>query len=159
MPPAAPSPDAMSADLAARLADFARAVKAAARAVSLYPPTHPSIQASLSRVLAAAGRLTSTGDVTLTVHPDAIAIDGRTAGRPDAAIGEVAELLHDRLIGELRIDRTAEAGDWQALLLLLARSTEDLMAAGGIAKAWALSGRAGFDLREIDYAEVLRERT
>ena len=66
MPQAATPPEPLSADVAARLAEFARMVKAAARAVSLYPPTHPSIQASLSRVLAAAQRLTAGGDITLT---------------------------------------------------------------------------------------------
>jgi hypothetical protein len=32
------------------------------------------------------------------------------------------------------------------------------MAEGGIAKAWAAAGRNHFEIREIDYAEVLRER-
>ena len=32
------------------------------------------------------------------------------------------------------------------------------MADGGIAKAWAASGQSHFEIREIDYAEVLRER-
>lgn len=158
MSPATPSLEPMSADLAASLADFARTVKAAARAVSLYPPTHPSIQASLARVLASAGRLTAAGAVTVTVHPDTIAIDGRVPAKPDASIGDVAELLHDRLVGELRVDPAAEAADWQALLLILARSQEDLIGAGGIGQAWTRSGRTGFEIREIDYAEVLRER-
>lgn len=158
MPAVTTPPEPLSADAAARLADFARAVKAAARAVSLYPATHPSIQASLSRVLAAAQRLTAGGDITLTVHPDAIAVDGREAPKPDASIAEVAELLHDRLIGELTVPRTADVTDWQALLFLLAKSQEDLAAEGGIGKAWSLTGRAAFEIREIDYAEVLRER-
>ena len=32
------------------------------------------------------------------------------------------------------------------------------MADGGIGKAWAATGAAHFEIREIDYAEVLRER-
>ena len=32
------------------------------------------------------------------------------------------------------------------------------MAEGGIAKAWTASGQSHFEIREIDYAEVLRER-
>src|SRR5262245_54570561 len=52
----------------------------------------------------------------------------------------------------------ADVEDWRALLLLLARAPEDLMAAGGISQAWTQSGRAHFVIREIDYAEVLRER-
>lgn len=149
----------MSAEQSVALADFARTCKTAARSVSLYPATHPAIQTSLARVLAAASRLIPASDVTLTVHPDAIVIDGRAPVRPDPAIGELAELLHDRLVGELRVERAADAQDWRALLLLLARPSEEIIAEGGIGKAWTASGREHFEIREIDYAEVLRERT
>ena len=140
------------------LAEFARACKAAARAVSLYPSTHPSIRASLGRVTASAARLVPGADLTLTVHPDAIAIDGKTAAKADPAVGELAELLHQRLVGALRVERAAAADDWHALLLLLSCAPEDLIAGGGIGKAWAATGRGHFEIREIDYAEVLRER-
>jgi hypothetical protein len=148
----------MTAQQSAALADFARTCKAAARSVSLYPATHPAIQGALGRVVNASHRLTAQGDVTLTVLPDALVIEGRTPAKPDPAIGEFADLLHDRLIGELRVERDADATDWRMLLLLLSRTTEELMAEGGIAKAWAASGRSHFEIREIDYAEVLRER-
>jgi len=148
----------MSAEQSAALIDFARTCKAAARSVSLYPETHPAIQGALGRVVNASRRLTREGDVTITVLPDALVIDGRSPIKPDAAIGELADLLHDRLVGELLIGRDADATDWRTLLLILSRTTEELLAEGGIAKAWAASGRSHFDIREIDYAEVLRER-
>ncbi|OFW03138.1 MAG: hypothetical protein A3I61_01150 [Acidobacteria bacterium RIFCSPLOWO2_02_FULL_68_18] len=148
----------MSAEQGAALAEFARAGRAAARSVSLYPATHPAIQASLARVMAAARRLIPAGDLLLTVLPDTLTIDGRAPARPDPAVVELAELMHARLLGAVRIDAAADAHDWHALLLLLARPLEELMAEGGIAVAWAAAGRAHFELREIDYAEVLRER-
>src|SRR5688572_23953787 len=118
----APATEPMSVEQSTVLADFARACKAAARSVSLYPGTHPAIRAALSRVTTATGRLTSAGDVTLTVHPDMLVIDGRAPVRADPAIPELAALLHERLIGELRIARAADADDWLALLLLLGRA-------------------------------------
>jgi len=148
----------MSADQSSALADFARTCRAAARSVSLYPRTHPSIQASLMRVTAAAGRLIPADDLVLTIHPDTLVIEGRSPQRPDAAIGELAVLMHERLIGEIRIERTATLEDWHALLLLLARPPEELIAEGGIGRAWTAAGREHFEIREIDYAEVLRER-
>ena len=148
----------MSAERTAVLADFARVCRAGARSVSLYPATHPSIQASLSRITAAADRLVPAGEVTLAVFPDTLVIDGEAPARTDQAIGELAELMHHRLVAALRVERGADAHDWHALLLLLARSPEELLAEGGIAKAWAASGRGHFEIREIDYAEVLRER-
>lgn len=157
MPPT-PAADPLSAEQGALLAEFARACRAAARSVLLYPATHPSIQMSLSRVISATGRLVPSDDLQLTVLPDTLAIDGRSPARPDTAVVELAELMHDRLVGALRIERGADARDWHALLLLLARPPEELMAEGGIAKAWQAAGRAHFEIREIDYAEVLRER-
>jgi hypothetical protein len=155
----APTPEPMSPEQASSLAEFARAAKAAARAVTLYPPTHPAIQASLGRVVTTSAKLAATGDVTLAVHPDRLAIDGRTAPKPDQAIGELADLLHGRMIGTLRIERDAEAPDWLAFLLMLSKNAEELIAEGGITKVWSLTGRAHFDIKEIDYAEVLRERS
>jgi HEAT repeat protein len=148
----------MSADQSSALAEFARTCRAAARSVSLYPRTHPAIQAALLRVTAAAGRLIPADDLVLTIHPDTLVIDGRSPQRPDAAIGELAVLMHERLIGEIRIERTATLEDWHALLLLLARPPEELIAEGGIGKGWTAAGREHFEIREIDYAEVLRER-
>jgi hypothetical protein len=153
-----PAVNPMSAEQSAALSEFARACRGAARSVSLYPRTHPSIQASLSRVIAAAGPLISTDGLLLTVHPDTLMIEGRSPVRPDPAIGELAGLMHERLIGAIRIGRAASPEDWHAMLLLLARPPDELMAGGGIGKAWADAGRDHFEIREIDYAEVLRER-
>jgi len=156
MPP--PLTEPMAVEQSALLTDFARTCKAAARAVSLYPITHPAIGVSLSRLVAATGRLTRDGPVKFAVHRDLLAIDGRAPLRPDSSIGELATLLHERLIGRLTVQPEADAGDWQALLLLLARAPDDLIANGGIGQAWTATGRTHVEIREIDYAEVLRER-
>src|SRR5437764_13489891 len=99
----------MSAEQSAALIDFARTCKAAARSVSLYPDTHPAIQGALGRVVNASRRLTREGDVTITVLPDALVIDGHAPIKPDDAIGELEELLHDRLVGVLLIGRDSDA--------------------------------------------------
>src|SRR5690349_24373207 len=100
-------------------------------------------------MVAAARQLAADGPLTLEVSPGALAVAGRTAARPDPAIGELASLLHGRLIGEIRVSSTADTEDWHALLVLLARAPEDVIAAGGIGRAWAAAGRSGFDIREI----------
>lgn len=148
----------MAPELGTLLTEFARTCRSAARAVSLYPGAHPAIGVSLSRLTAASTRLAAGSDVLLVVHPTALLIDGRTPARPDPVLAELAGLLHERLVGTLRIERDADADDWRALLLLLARSTEELIVGGGISKAWAETGRGHFEIAEIDYAEVLRER-
>ena len=148
----------MAGDQSAALAEFARACKAAARAVSLYPGAHPAIGVSLIRLVSAVRRFSGPNETVLVVHPTTLVIDDRAPQRPDPAIVELADLLHGRLIGTLRVQPGAGADDWRALLLLLARPTEELLAEGGITKAWAATGRGQFEIHEIDYAEVLRER-
>jgi HEAT repeat protein len=150
--------EAMPVDQSTVLAEFARACKSAARSVSLYPGTHPAIAGALSRVASSSRRLTAAGAVTLGVHPDVLVMDGRLPGRPDPAITELAQLLHERLVGELRVMPDAAADDWHTLLLILARTPEDLLQDGGVSKAWTATGRSHLEVREIDYAEVLRER-
>src|SRR4030095_15963332 len=97
----------MSAEQSGLLAEFARACKAAARAVSLYPGAHPAIGGSLGRLVSAIRRLSGTGETVLVVHPATLLIDDRAPVRPDASIVELAELLHGRLVGTLRIDANA----------------------------------------------------
>jgi hypothetical protein len=152
-------PEPMSAETASRLADFARACKAAIRIVSLYPPSHPAIQTSLARVVSASDAIVRHGPLSLVVLPDNLLADGRSMARPDSAVGELAQVLHRHLVGALTLKSQVGPGAWHALLSLLARPAEELRAGGGIAKAWqSAAGAAAVDISEIDYAEVLRER-
>ncbi|CAN5658033.1 hypothetical protein BH23ACI1_BH23ACI1_00990 [soil metagenome] len=144
--------------LALKLGEFARACKAAARAVALYPASHPAIGTSLVRLAAATARLTEAGPCRLQVHPDMLLIGGAAAARPDPAVPELASVLYRQLIGELTINAGADADSWRTLLLLLARPAEEVRADGGIAQLWATAGGPSLEIQEIDYAEVLRER-
>ena len=114
-----PSPPQLSPDAAARFAEFARACKSAARAVALYPGSHPAIGASLGRLAQATARLNETGPFRLQVRAGALLLDGAISPKPDPALAELAEVLHRHLIGAITV-AGADAGSWQTLLLLLA---------------------------------------
>jgi hypothetical protein len=144
--------------VAARFAEFARACKAAARAVALYPGSHPAIGASLSRLTDATVRLAETGAFRLEVRADSLLLNGAVAPRPDPAIGELAEVLYRHMIGALTVNAAADADSWRTLLLLLARTPEEVRGDGGIGRLWATAGGPSLDIVEIDYAEVLREK-
>jgi hypothetical protein len=144
--------------LALKLGEFARTCKAAARAVALYPPSHPAIGTCLGRLAAATGRLTEGGPCRLQVRPDLLLIDGAAAVKGDTAIPELAGVLYRHLIGGLTVNSGADADSWRTLLLLLARAPDEVRADGGIAHLWATAGGPSLEIDEIDYAEVLRER-
>jgi len=155
---ATPKQQVLSPEAAAQLADFARTCKAAARAVSLYPGQHPAIVTSLERLVEVTARLTANGPVRLQVSEKSLLIGNAGLAKPDQGVTELADILHRHLIGALTVNAGADASSWRALLLLLARSSEEVRADGGIAQLWATAGGPSIEIREVNYAEVLRER-
>ena len=83
-------PALLSADAAARLAEFSRVCKAAARAVSLYPGGHPAIGVSLARLEQATARMTDGGPYSIQVLAEGLVIDGARMPKPDPAVSELA---------------------------------------------------------------------
>jgi hypothetical protein len=159
LPELTDAPAPLDAVETARLTDFARACKAAARAVVLYPAAHPAIAATLGRIaqITAPGALSAP--LRITVLPDNLLLGDRPPARSDAAIVELATLLHSHLIGQLSVNPGGDVDAWRAFLLLLGRSPESVRADGGIARVWTTMAGRHVELREIDYAEVLRERS
>jgi len=148
----------LDAETTARLTEFARACKAAARAVSLYPPGHPAIASTLGRLCDLTASLTAGGPFRMGVRPHQIQVGDAAPAKPDAAIVELSDLLRRHLIGTLTMNAGADEESWRILLRLLARPPEDVRADGGIARLWAKAGGPSLELVEIDYAEVLREK-
>jgi HEAT repeat protein len=148
----------LDADTAFRLAEFARACKAALRAVSLYPGGHPAIAATVGRLTQLTAGLTASGPFTLEVRPNAIHVGDAAPARPDSAIVELADLLRRQLVGALTLNPGVDAESWRTMLMLLSRPPDDVRADGGIASLWATAGGPSMEIVEIDYAEVLREK-
>src|SRR5438067_64773 len=148
----------LDADTATRLAEFARACKAAARAVSLYPTRHPAIGSTLGRLTEITTGLTAEGPFALEVRPNTICVGDRAPAKPDSAVVELSELLRRQLVGSLTLNAGADAESWRTLLMLLARPPEEVRGDGGIASLWATAGGPSIEIVEIDYAEVLREK-
>ena len=148
----------LDTETATRLADFARAFKAAARAVSLYPAGHPAVGATLGRLTELTGGLTAAGPFTIEVRPNLLCVANAAPAKPDPAIVELSDLLRRQLVGSLTLNAGADAESWRTLLQLLGRPPEDIRADGGIASLWATAGGPSLEIREIDYAEVLREK-
>ncbi len=143
---------------AAQLMDLARSCRAAARAVGLYPPEHPAIRNSLGRLASICERALQGGPWVLTVSPGEILLGGRRLPKEDSGVSELADLLHERQIGQITVNSGADGEMWLKFLRVLATASEDLQRQGGIARVWATSGGQSIELRELDYGAVLRER-
>jgi HEAT repeat protein len=148
----------LDAETSSKLADFSRAFKAAARAVSLYPPGHPAVGATLGKLADVTGTLTASGPFRLEVRPRVIYVGNATPAKPDPALGELSDLLRRQFVGALTLNAGADAESWRTLLRLLARPAEEVRADGGIAALWATAGGPSLEIVQIDYADVLRER-
>jgi hypothetical protein len=144
--------------LTAQLGELARAFKAAARVVVLYPGGHPSVGTTLNRLVQLTSSPHMSATLRLGVTRDSLVLDGRSPARPDSAIAELAALLHRHAIGELVIRPEGDVEAWRCFLSLIGRPPEDVRAEGGIAQVWAETARGHVEIREIDYAELLRER-
>ena len=141
------------------LGDFARAVKAARRAVSMYPDEHPAVASALMQVTTVTARFDGPAErLEITVLPNRLLLNGRRPERTEAAVAELAQLLHRRAVGVIRIGPETDQADWRALLALLGRNEEELVAECGIAHIWAAASRPDVEIQEIDYEELLRER-
>ena len=151
-------PTPLDADTSLRLAEFARACKAALRAVSLYPPGHPAIALTLGKLTEITSVLTSSGPFTMEVRPNAILVNEAAPAKPDQAIVELSDVLRRQLVGTLTLNAGADAESWRTMLMLLSRPSDDVRADGGIGSLWATAGGPSLEIVEIDYAEVLRER-
>ena len=155
LPPQTPP---LSAEDTARLLDFARACKAAARAVMLYPAGHPAIAATLGRIAQITSPAAMPSPFQLTVLPDGLLLNEHAPARGDAALSELAALLHNHLIGQMTVHPGGDVESWRTFLLLLGREPNAVRTDGGIARVWTTMAGRHVELREIDYTEVLRER-
>jgi hypothetical protein len=127
----------MSADLAARVTAFARACKAAVRTVALYPGEHPAVGTALAAVTAASEAATSKTLLQLAVRPDSLTIDGRAMARPDAAVADLAGILHRHQVGQLTIRPLTDADTWRRFLALLSLPPDQARLRGGLGQLWA----------------------
>jgi hypothetical protein len=158
MPDVQEAPAPLSPEESARLVEFARTFKAAARAVQMYPAGHPAITSTLGRVAEITSSARLDAPLKITVLPDGLLLDERPPLRPDAAVTELAEMLHSHLIGAVTVQPGGDVDAWRNFLLLVGRAPEALRAEGGITRVWATTAGQHLELREIDYAQVLREK-
>ena len=145
----------LSPELARGLLQVARALLAAARNWTLYPPEHPTVAQSVTR-LAAAIRASSLGAAfAIGVTPETLMIEGTLADASQGGIAEAAALLHDRdiltisFLGEIPPDAI------HALLRVLALDAAERRRRGGPRAIWGEEGHQSIAIEQVDYEKML----
>src|SRR5262245_38317641 len=88
---------------AERLTEFARACRAAVRAVALYPAGHPAVAHPLRRLVEMTAAVNLPNPIHIKVAVDRLLIGERAPARPDGAVSELASILHAHSIGRLTV--------------------------------------------------------
>ena len=149
----------LSPDLARGVLLLARALAAAVRNWTLYPPEHPTIAQSIAR-LADAIRETAQGSIfSLGITPDTLLVEGVAADRGQSAVAETAALLHDRDLLRITFVSDVPPDALRTLLRILTIDPAERRNRGGPAQMWAAEGHPSIALEQVDYRKVLeRER-
>ena len=153
--------ETLTPDIAQRLTDFARACKAATRSVTLYPDGHPATSVALSRLVESAaprhrGRTADDHRRARTGSPWTAA----RRPRPDSAIVRARQPAarspgrRDCALVERRPTRRRGA----ASCCCSAGRPRSCCSKAASAACGRATGGQHLQIREIDYAEVLRER-
>src|SRR5438874_10057345 len=141
----------LSPELARGLLQVARALLAAARNWTLYPPEHPTVAQSVAR-FAAAIRASSLGAAfAIGVTPDTLMIEGTPADASQAGIAEAAALLHDRDILTVTFVGVVPQETLHAFLRVLTLDPAERRRRGGPARIWETAGHPSVSLEQIDY--------
>jgi hypothetical protein len=145
----------LSPELARGLLHLARALLAGARNWTLYPPDHPTVRASVSRLADAIKQTTAGAIFSIGITPDTLLIEGASADAGQGGIAEAAALLHDRDLLRITFIGDVPPEAVHSFLQILTLETGDRRTRGGPAKIWEADGHPSIQLEQIDYASLL----
>ena len=147
----------LSPELTRQSIALARALATAARNWALYPPEHPALAASITRLSETISQTVAGAAFTFGVTPKTLLVAGYPLPE-EQSVTEAARLLHDHDLLQLTFLGDPEPAALQSLLALLARNPEELRAEGGPAQAWDAAPHTSIAIDQIDYEKILEDR-
>ena len=150
-----PQAPQLSPELATGVLQLARSVLAAARNWTMYPPDHPAVEQSVSRLTRAVSEAASGAIFSLAVTPDTLLVEGAPADRSQTAIADTAALLHDCDILQLTFIGDVPVAALRTLLRILTLDARERRSRGGPAQMWAAEGHPSIAIDQVDYKRVL----
>ncbi len=154
MPEATP----LSPELSRGVSALARALVAAARSWSLYPPDHPAVSTSIDRLRVSLREASGGQPLSLGVTPDALLIDGIPVAPGAGPVADAATWLHHRDVLRLTFGGEVPQTSLQRLLTLLSEDVSTVRTRGGPAKAWAELSDTSIVIEQIDFSHVMEDR-
>jgi HEAT repeat protein len=148
---------ALSPELTKQSIALARALSAAARNWTMYPPEHPAVQASVNRLSEAVRTSTAGTAFTFGVTPHTLLVAG-LALPEEQPVAEAARILHDRDILQITFLGDVPHEVLQNALKLFTTPADQLRAAGGPGPAWEAAGHSSIAIEQIDYERILEDR-
>jgi len=145
----------LSPELARSLLQLARALVAAARNWTLYPPEHPAVSASIARLSDAIQRSTGGAIFSVGITPDTLLVEGTSADPAQSSVSEAAALLHDRDLLSITFVGEVPEPALHAFLRMLALDADERRRRGGPTQIWTVEGHPSLVLEQIDYERVL----
>lgn len=147
----------LSPELARGVLQLARALSAAARNWSLYPPEHPAQVASMERLRDAIRQSTLGSAFGFGITPETLLIEGVPAGSADS-IADTAAFLHDRDLAQIGFVGDVSAEALTSLMKLLALDPAERRRRGGPAAIWSADGDPSILIGQIDYETLLARK-
>jgi len=145
----------LSPELARGVLRLARAVLTASRNWTLYPPDHPAVEQSVSRLTDAVRQAASGAVFSIGVTPDTLLVEGAHADRSQTAIADAAALLHDCDILQLTFIGDVPVHALRTLLRILTMDVAERRSRGGPAQMWVADGHPSVAIAQVDYKRVL----
>jgi len=145
----------LSPELARGLLQLARALLAATRNWTLYPPEHPTVAASVSRLSDAIRQSTLGAIFSIGITPETLMVESTPADSSQNSIAEAAALLHDRDLLRITFIGDVPPEAVHALLRVLSLDADERRRRGGPAVIWAAESQPSLVLEQIDYQKVL----
>ncbi|MBZ5557390.1 MAG: HEAT repeat domain-containing protein [Acidobacteriia bacterium] len=149
----------LSPELARGVLQLARSLVAAMRNWTLYPPEHPAVGQSVSRLAQTVRETLAGGAFSLGVTPTTLMVGDAPADQTQGSISEAAAFLHDRDILQISFLGEVPVEALQAFLRIMALDSAERRNRGGPAQIWLSDGHPSMVIDQIDYKRVLeRER-
>jgi HEAT repeat protein len=121
----------------------------------LYPPEHPTVTASVSRLVEAIHESSLGAIFSIGITPDTLMIEDSAADAGQTGIAEAAALLHDRDLLRITFIGDIPQLALHAFLRVLTLPTAERRQRGGPAQIWMTEGHPSIVLEQIDYEHLL----